>query len=107
RRSLRAAELARVRGLRCLLGADSRRRTRTVRRGKAKILMRRAGVRPSSSRALAQPLLKLAPALVPIAFVAFPCQPALARNRWTGPCVAGQKRPICHFWKAKIVTKSG
>jgi endonuclease YncB( thermonuclease family) len=32
---------------------------------------------------------------------------AEARNRWTGPCVAGQKRPICHFWKARIAYRSG
>jgi endonuclease YncB( thermonuclease family) len=45
--------------------------------------------------------------LLTLAFCALLCQPASARNRWTGPCVAGQKRPVCHFWKAKIVTKSG
>jgi endonuclease YncB( thermonuclease family) len=48
-------------------------------------------------------------ALVTLATLAFTllCQPADARNRWTGPCVAGQKRPVCHFWKAKIATRNG
>ena len=31
----------------------------------------------------------------------------MARSRWTGPCLAGQKLPTCHFWRARIAKKRG
>jgi endonuclease YncB( thermonuclease family) len=69
--------------------------------------MRRFGSRPPLSTSSAFPPLGVVLTLLTLAFCALLCQPASARNHWTGPCVAGQKRPVCHFWKAKIVTKSG
>jgi endonuclease YncB( thermonuclease family) len=45
--------------------------------------------------------------LIVLACGACACPPALARNRWTGPCVEGQKAPVCHFWKAKIAKHRG